>query len=80
MKCWNSAFYAQGSRLIIVVVQVWALKIYVAAEEGKEGMKLSLPPKLMEKLVWVPVISFCKFDALLCATGRSRPLIAWLYR
>ncbi len=35
-------------------------------------MKLSLPPKLVEKLVWVPVISFCKifipsytFDALL---------------
>ncbi len=34
-------------------------------------MKLSLPPKLVEKLVWVPVISFCKifipsyaFDAL----------------
>jgi hypothetical protein len=42
MKCWNSAFNAQGSRLTIVVVQVWALKIYVAAEEGKEGMKLSL--------------------------------------
>jgi hypothetical protein len=36
-------------------------------------MKLSLPPKFVEKLVWVPVISFCKifiprypFDALLC--------------
>jgi hypothetical protein len=36
-------------------------------------MKLSSPPKLMEKLVWVPDISFCKifipsytFDALLC--------------
>jgi hypothetical protein len=37
-------------------------------------MKLSLPPKLVEKLVWVPVISFCKIfipsytfdDALLC--------------
>ncbi len=36
-------------------------------------MKLSLPPKLVEKLVWVPVISFCKifipsyaFDAILC--------------
>jgi hypothetical protein len=35
-------------------------------------MKLSLPPKLGEILVWVPVISFCKvfipsytFDALL---------------
>jgi hypothetical protein len=36
-------------------------------------MKLSLPPKLVGKLVWVPVMSFCKiiipsytFDALLC--------------
>jgi hypothetical protein len=39
----------------------------------KAGMKLSLTPKLMGKLVWVLVISFCKifipsctFDALLC--------------
>jgi hypothetical protein len=39
----------------------------------KDRMKLSLPPKLLEKLVWVPVIVFCKifilsytFDALLC--------------
>jgi hypothetical protein len=49
----------------------------------KEGMKLSLPPKLVEKLVWVPVISFCQisfpvkhlmpYDA---ETGRSRPPIA----
>ncbi len=30
MKCWNSAFNAQGSRLIIVVVQVGAVKVYVA--------------------------------------------------
>jgi hypothetical protein len=29
MKCWNSAFHAQGLRLIIVVVQVRAVKIYV---------------------------------------------------
>jgi len=35
-------------------------------------MKFGLPPKLMEKLVWVPIISFCKisipsytFDALM---------------
>jgi hypothetical protein len=41
-------------------------------------MKLSLPPKLAEKLVWVPVISFCKisfpvyaFDALLCRNWPS---------
>jgi len=31
MKCWNSAFNAQGSWLIIVVVQVGAVKIYLAA-------------------------------------------------
>jgi hypothetical protein len=39
----------------------------------QDRMKLSLPPKLVENLVWVPVISLCKifirrymFDALLC--------------
>ncbi len=64
-------------RVIIVVVQVGAVKTYVGAVEAlmkrKDRMKLSLPPKLVEKLVWVPVISFCKvfipsyvFDALLC--------------
>jgi hypothetical protein len=31
MNCWNSAFNARGSRLIIVVVQLGAEKIYVAA-------------------------------------------------
>jgi hypothetical protein len=34
MKCWNSAFNAQGSRLIIVVVQVGEVKIYVAEVEA----------------------------------------------
>jgi hypothetical protein len=34
MKCWNSAFNLQGSRLIIVIVQVGAVKIYVAAMEA----------------------------------------------
>jgi hypothetical protein len=29
MKCWNSALIAQGSRVIIVVVQEGAVKIYV---------------------------------------------------
>jgi hypothetical protein len=49
----------------------------------KEGMKLSSPPKLMEKLVWVPVISFfAEFDSQLsiltpyyAKTGHFRPLI-----
>jgi hypothetical protein len=58
MKCWNSASNAQGSRVIIVVVQVGAVKIYVAAvkslrkkERGDEtqvtskiGGKTSLGP------------------------------------
>jgi hypothetical protein len=33
-KCSKSAFNAQGSRLTIVVVQVRAVKIYVAALEA----------------------------------------------
>ncbi len=34
MKCWNAAFNAQGLRVIIVVVQVGAVKIYVATVEA----------------------------------------------
>jgi hypothetical protein len=34
MKYWNSAFNAQGSRVIIVIIQVGAVKIYVAAVEA----------------------------------------------
>jgi hypothetical protein len=34
MKCCNSAFNAQGLRLILVVVQLGAVKIYVAAVEA----------------------------------------------
>jgi hypothetical protein len=42
MKCSNSAFNAQGSRVNIVVVHVGAVKIYVTAvealkEKGKTG-------------------------------------------
>jgi hypothetical protein len=71
MKC--LPFNAQGSRVIIVVVQVGAVKIYVAAMEAQDRMKLSLPPKLMENLICIPIILFHKifipnymFDALLC--------------
>jgi hypothetical protein len=44
-------------------------------------MKPSLPPKLVEKLAWVPVISFSKifiasytFDGLLCRNWPFSPL------
>ncbi len=46
MKCWNSAFNTQGSRyILILVVQVGAVKIYAAAVDAlrkkgwKEGVK-----------------------------------------
>ncbi len=85
MKWWNSAFNAQHSRVIIVVVQVGAVKIYVTAVQARSGKrkhrtKLSLPPELVEKLVWVLVISFYKifipsstFDALLCRNWPFSP-------
>jgi hypothetical protein len=83
MKCRNSAFNAQGWRAITVVLQVGAVKIYVAALKAlrkKRKRGSSLPPKLVEKLVWVPAISFCKISfPVTHLTGRSRPLIAWLY-
>jgi predicted oxidoreductase (fatty acid repression mutant protein) len=58
MKCWNSAFNSQGSRVIIVVLQIGGVKIYVAAVEAlskverqdetqfstKIGVKISLGP------------------------------------
>jgi len=34
MKYWNSVFYAQGSRINIVLVPIGAVKIYVAAVEA----------------------------------------------
>jgi hypothetical protein len=51
MKCWNLTFNAQVSKVIIVHVQVGAMKIYVAIVEvlkkkewgGQNKMKFSLP-------------------------------------
>jgi hypothetical protein len=34
MKCWKSVFNAQGSRLIIVALQVGAVKIHAATVEA----------------------------------------------
>jgi hypothetical protein len=52
MKCWNATFNAQGSRVIIVVVQVGAVKALRENERGDEtrftttkiGGKTSLGP------------------------------------
>jgi hypothetical protein len=59
-----------------------------AIQKTKDRMKLSLPPKLTEKLVWVPVILLCiiliPYTCLMlyyyAKTSRSHPLIARLYR
>jgi len=66
MKCWNSAFDTQSSRLIIVVVQLGAVKIYVAAVEalrkkGKTGWRWN-PAKLYHQNWW-----FSEFHPLLNA-------------
>jgi hypothetical protein len=55
IKWWNSASNARGWRLIIVVVQLGAVKIYVQkwprSGKRKDGMKLYLLPNLM--VLWV---------------------------
>jgi hypothetical protein len=40
MKCWNSAFNAQGSRGVIVSEQVGAVKIYLAVRKKNLGFTL----------------------------------------
>jgi len=66
MKWWNPAFNAQGSKVIIVVVQAGLVKNICNSSGGGQGkrqdrMKLSLlQPKLVEKLVSVPVLALCK--------------------
>jgi hypothetical protein len=86
-------WYSQSKEISFnLKMKYWCtrLKINYSSCTGKsseEEMKLSLPPKLMEKLVWVPVIWFCEISFLVThlmpyydGTHCSRPLIAWLYR
>ncbi len=56
MKCWVSAFNAQGSRTIMIIVQVGAVKIYVAAVEAlkkKEREDETQFPTKNTVLFWV---------------------------
>ncbi len=50
MKCWSSTFNAQGSRLIIIALQIGKMKKYVAKVEmlmkEKNKVKPSSPQKL----------------------------------
>jgi hypothetical protein len=60
----------------MVIVLVGEMEIYVGVVEAlkkEDRMNLSLPPKLVEKLIWVLFISLCNIfipnymiDALLC--------------
>ncbi len=50
IKCWNPAYNAQASRLIIVAVLVGAVKIYVAAGERlrkkeRQDERVKVPPR-----------------------------------
>jgi hypothetical protein len=80
MKCSNSAFNAQGSKLIIISVQVGAVKIYVAAVDALRKQEREDETQFTEKVVWVPVISLGSifilnymFDALLCQNWPFSP-------
>jgi hypothetical protein len=87
MKCWNSAFNAQDSRVIIVVVQVGAYVAVVEALGKKErGDETQFTPKIGGKTrlghsYFVRKISFSVTHLMpyYTETGRSWPLIALLY-
>jgi nicotinamidase-related amidase len=75
----NSAFHAQSSRLIIVVVQLGAVKIYVAAvealrkKERQDGWRRWNPAKLYRQNWWFsefhpPLnanVRFCRFKKII---------------
>jgi hypothetical protein len=78
MKCWYSAFNAQGSRLIIVVVQLGAVKIYVAAMEALRKKERQDETQFTTKIdgflsfipIWTLLYFFCRFflNLTLCMT------------
>jgi len=85
VKCWNSAFNAQGSRLIIVVLHVRAVKNICSSSGGAEERWKTRWNSVYhqywwKKLVLVPVILLCKifipsytFDILLCRNWPFSP-------
>jgi NADH:ubiquinone oxidoreductase subunit 6 (subunit J) len=75
---------AQGSRVITVVVQVGAVKIFVAAVEAlrkkERGDETQFTTKIGGKTLWVPVILFPKISfpvthmmSYYAETAHSRP-------
>jgi len=80
-KSWISSFNAQGSRGIIVAVQLWAVKIYVAAMEAltkKYPRKLEIKKNLFDNhnqgfffLVKIPQVGV--LARILCNQKRRIP-------
>jgi len=60
MKCYNFSFNAQGSRIIIVVVQVGIMKIYVVVVEvfKKNEKKGFFHPLLLLLVIFTKVSKF----------------------
>ncbi len=89
MKCWNSAFNAQGSRLNILVVHVRAVKIYVAAVEAlrkKERQdETQFTTKIDGFLSFTPPLNanvlLCRFffNVTLCMTKLRVPVLCLSY-
>jgi len=88
MKCWNLAYNAQGSRAIIAVVQLGAVKIYEGRIAGGENIKQLRKMERLEEIQFTTKIGvktslgplFCKifilnyaFDPLLCQNRAFLP-------
>ncbi len=76
-----------ASVFFLIIIKNLEFRHEIVIGKWKQGMKLGLPPKLVEKLVCVPSIWFCRFSFTVthlmpyyAETGRFRPLIARLYR
>jgi len=82
MKCWNSAFNAQGLRLIIVVVQVRAVE---ALEKKERQDEIQFTTKIDGFMSFVPIafnanVLFCRFFWISpCMTKLRVPVLCFSY-
>jgi hypothetical protein len=86
-KCWISAFYAHGSRGIIVAIQVGAVKIYVAAvdtlrKNERQGETHEIDGFVSFTPPWM-LMYFCagvfKSHPVYDQTQGTHPVVSWLY-
>jgi hypothetical protein len=79
-KCWISAFNAQGSRGIIVAIQVGGVKIYVAA--GETLRKKRKTGETQEPPPWMLLYFFAGFfesHPVYDQTQGTGAVFSWLY-